>query len=74
MLSWRRTERIHDILAIDGRDYRLRELDGLLARQPDPSTPGKEVKSGMYLLLTTPGQLNFLLYLWPTCTSAGRSR
>jgi len=29
------------IIHIDGRSYRLRELDGLLAHQPDRSSPGK---------------------------------
>ncbi len=29
------------ILHIDGRSYRLRELDGLLAQQPEPTTPRK---------------------------------
>jgi hypothetical protein len=29
------------IIHIDGRSYRLRELDGLLAQQPDGSPHGK---------------------------------
>lgn len=36
------------IVHIDGRSYRLRELDGLLAQQPTPSTPrngGETTKS-----------------------------